>query len=92
MMHIHSHSCQDLKAQLSSYIDGELDDAVCAEIQRHLADCDNCRVMVDTLKKTIVLYREAPAETVPPEVHARLVKVLDLEAIKKKTDRDKEPR
>ncbi len=86
MTHIHSANCQDLKAQLSNFIDGDLDDAVCAEIQRHLADCDNCRVMVDTLKKTIVLYREVPEESVPPDVHARLVKVLDLEAMKKKTD------
>ncbi len=84
MTHIHTQSCQELKSQLSNFIDGELDDAVCAEIQRHLAECDNCRVMVDTLKKTVVLYRAAPEETVPPQVHARLVKVLDLEAMKKK--------
>ncbi len=84
MIHIHSQSCRDLKAQLSSFIDGELDDAICAEIERHLADCDNCRIMVDTLKKTVVLYRDAPEESVPPDVHDRLVKVLDLEAMKKK--------
>ncbi len=86
MTHIHTQSCRELKAQLSNFVDGELDDAVCAEIERHLAECDNCRVMVDTLKKTVVLYREAPEETVPPDVHARLVKVLDLEAIKKKKE------
>lgn len=86
MIHVHSSSCRDLKAQLSSFIDGELDDAVCAEIERHLADCENCRIMIDTLKKTVVLYREAAEETMPSDVHARLVKVLDLEAMKKKTE------
>lgn len=79
MTHIHSGNCQELKAQLSEFIDGELDDSLCAEIQKHMASCDNCRVMVDTLRKTVILYREEPEEAVPPDVHARLVKVLDLE-------------
>lgn len=82
MTHIHSVACEELKAQLSSFIDGDLDDAVCQEIQRHLAECDNCRIVVDTLKKTVMLYREAPHESVPPDVHARLIRVLDLEALK----------
>ena len=85
MIPLHAHGCSDLKAQLSNFIDGELDDALCQEIQKHLADCEDCQVMVDTLKKTIVLYREAKEETVPPDVHARLVKVLDLEELKKRT-------
>ncbi len=86
MTHIDSENCQALKAQLSEFIDGELDDAVCQEIERHMEDCDNCRVVVDTLRKTIFLYRDAPSEAVPPEVHARLVKVLDLEQLKKKDE------
>ncbi len=76
-------TCQHLKSQLSAFIDGELDESICAEIEKHMAGCDNCRIVVDTLKKTIMLYREAPAEAVPPDVHDRLVKVLDLEAMKK---------
>ncbi len=83
MIDIHSPRCRELKAQLSNFVDGELDDALCQEIEKHMADCENCRVVVDTLRKTIMLYQEAPEETVPPDVHARLVKVLDLEALRK---------
>ena len=86
MTHIHTQACQELKEQLSGFIDGDLEDAVCQEIQRHLEDCDDCRIMVDTLKKTIVLYRASPEETVPPDVHARLFKVLDLQAMQKGTN------
>ncbi len=86
MTHIHSKACEALKAQLSEFIDGELDDAMCQEIEQHMASCDNCRVVVDTLRKTILLYRDTPVETVPPEVHERLVKVLDLEQLKKKKE------
>ncbi len=88
MTHIHSESCKALKAQLSEFIDGELDDALCQEIERHMESCDNCRIVVDTLRKTILLYRDSPQETVPPDVHARLVKVLDLEQLGKKRDQD----
>ncbi len=88
MIHIHSDDCRALKDQLSEFIDGELDDALCEEIKKHMESCDNCRVMVDTLRKTVILYRDAPQETVPPDVHSRLVKVLDLEQLAKKRDQD----
>jgi len=84
MGHTHTPACQDLKLQLSGFIDGELDDTICQEIMRHLESCDNCRVMVDTLKKTIVLYREEPRESVPADMHKRLLQVLELETLKSK--------
>ncbi len=76
------HRCGDLKDQLSDFLDGELDDEVCQEIRRHLATCDNCRIMVDTLRKTIMLYREAPHDAVPEGTHQRLIRVLQLEELK----------
>ncbi|MCL4487395.1 MAG: zf-HC2 domain-containing protein [Chloroflexi bacterium] len=82
-------SCHDLKAQLSDFIDGELDEAMCHEIQRHLEGCENCRVMVDTLKKTIMLYRNEPPGTVPTETHERLWKVLRLEELKESGREDR---
>ena len=51
------HECQHLLGQLSDYVDGELEQTMCEEIERHLADCQNCRVVVDTLSKTVALYR-----------------------------------
>jgi len=76
----HEHAvCRELLDQLSEYVDGELEAALCAELEAHLATCTNCRVMVDTLRRTIVLYRtQAPAD-LPEEVEARLYQVLNLE-------------
>ena len=71
--------CRELLDQLSEYIDGELEASLCTELEAHLAHCANCRVMVDTLRKTITLYHaQAPAE-LPSEVEDRLYKVLRLE-------------
>ncbi len=75
-------TCQELKAQLSDYIDGELDPGVCAEIERHMAGCDNCRIVVDTLRKTILLYRDYGAPPMPPGAHERLIHVLGLDTVR----------
>lgn len=71
--------CRHLLGSLSEFVDGTLEDELCAEIQRHMEGCDNCRIVVDSLKKTIYLYQVAqePA-VVPAEVRERLYKRLDL--------------
>ena len=71
--------CPDLIHELSDYIDGLADPTICAEIERHLQDCQDCKVMVDTLRKTITLYREREQEaSLPTDVRKRLYHVLDL--------------
>ncbi len=76
--HEHGH-CKDMLAVLSEYVDGEVDETMCAEIDRHLAECGNCRIVVDTLRKTIVLYREYAHEEVPAGAKDRLYAVLHLD-------------
>ncbi len=82
--------CREIKDKLSAYLDGELESALCAEIEQHLQGCDNCRVVVDTLNKTITLYRNYGQASVPPEAHERLTRVLHLEKLKLK-DADTRP-
>ena len=76
----HEHGqCQELLAQLSDYVDGELEEALCAELEAHLAECPDCRVMVDTFRKTITLYSVQSSPALPEDVEARLFKALRLE-------------
>jgi anti-sigma factor (TIGR02949 family) len=74
--------CREIKDKLSAYLDGELESALCAEIEQHLQGCENCRVVVDTRNKTITLYRNYGQASVPPEAHERLTRVLHLEKLK----------
>ena len=71
--------CRNLLGSLSEFVDGTLEDELCAEIQRHMDGCDNCRIVVDSLRKTIYLYQvmKEPA-AVPEDVRERLYKRLDL--------------
>lgn len=50
--------CETLVKHLSAYIDGELDEQLSEEARQHLATCQNCRVVLDSTRRTILLYRE----------------------------------
>jgi hypothetical protein len=53
---------------------------LCKSLEKHLADCKDCRVVVDTLKKTIELYKmESDKESIPPQVKERLYAKLNLD-------------
>ena len=82
----HEHDCTHLLSSISDYVDGELDETLCQELEQHLADCPDCRGVVDTTRKTVSLYRESSAEPaqVPEDVRRRLFKCLDLEDYLKK--------
>lgn len=72
--------CHRLIHTLSDYVDGELDESLCKELEKHLEGCENCRIVVDTMKKTISLYHEEKkAECCPQDIRQRLYKRLDLE-------------
>jgi len=70
--------CSHLLDSLSDYLDGAASAELCAEIESHLAGCTDCRVVVDTLRKTVALYHELPQPELPSEARLRLYKSLDL--------------
>ena len=77
----HAHTnCANLLRSLSEYIDGELSPELCQEIEKHLAGCENCRVVLNTTKRTIDLVH-APIENpdLPDDVRERLFKRLNLD-------------
>ncbi len=73
-----SENCHHLLEELSAYLDGEASQELCAEIERHLADCDNCTAVVDTARKTVWLYRNLPQPSMSDDAKKRLYKSLDL--------------
>ncbi len=77
-----SSQCRHLLDSLSEYVDGTLQDSLCLEIERHLAECDNCRVVVDTLRRTVYLVQtleQARPNTLPSDVRVRLFHKLHLD-------------
>jgi len=76
----HSFECQELLGNLSNYIDGELDEILCQELQDHIAGCENCRIVYDTTTRTIYLYKNSAKENnLPTGVRERLFDKLKLD-------------
>lgn len=76
----HGDNCRKFLNSLSDYVDGVLQEELCAEIERHMSDCEDCRIVIDTLRKTVYLYRNSPMpSTVPDDVRQRLLHRLDLD-------------
>jgi predicted anti-sigma-YlaC factor YlaD len=73
--------CQSLLGSLSDYVDGSLDEELCKTIESHMAECQNCRIVVDTLRKTISLYQRSAEEDseMPEGVRERLFRTLKLD-------------
>ncbi|MBI5444657.1 MAG: zf-HC2 domain-containing protein [Deltaproteobacteria bacterium] len=73
-------SCREIFENLSAYIDAELDPSLCDEIEKHMEGCNPCVAFLNTLKKTVVLYKYSGKEQeIPQEVHFDLHRFLRRE-------------
>jgi len=85
MKHEHQMNCQDILDNLNGYIDGELDHQLCLDIEAHIKSCPDCKIVVNTLKKTVQLCQKVGQEAeLPEDVRKRLYARLDLEAYARK--------
>ena len=64
--------CEELLSGLSEYLDGTASEELCEELRRHMEGCENCRVVLDTTRRTIDLYRGDELVPLPESFHARL--------------------
>lgn len=59
--------CKAVFERLSEYIDGELPADACEHIAEHIADCPPCVKFVESLKKSVGVFRAyRPGEEPPP--------------------------
>lgn len=72
--------CHGLAATISEYLDGELSPELCDALEHHLSECPNCTIVVNTMRKTIELYRQPePEQELPADVKSRLYQRLHIE-------------
>ncbi len=73
------HNCKELVSSISDYVDGSLSEELCHELEKHLLECENCKVVVNTLKKTIdIVQEQKEQDKIPADVKQRLFYRLDL--------------
>jgi len=49
----HRERCREVRAQMSDYLDGELEADAAASVERHVRWCPNCRRMLENLRRTV---------------------------------------
>ncbi len=64
--------CKEMFAELSNYLDDELDDSLCTELEKHMNGCEPCKAFLSSLEKSIEQCRTAPNQTPDRRVAAKL--------------------
>jgi len=54
--------CKVMFAELSDYLDEQLDDSLCEELEKHLDDCGPCKAFLSSLEAAIEQCRRSPGE------------------------------
>ena len=66
-----SQKCKRIFANLSEYLDGNLDGALCEELERHMAGCAPCEAFLSSLRNAVDSTHAIPAVRPAPQVAAR---------------------
>lgn len=66
-----SSDCTAILRNISAYLDGELEATACAAIEAHCATCPRCAPLVEGLRRTVGLCRDAASAPLPEDVRAR---------------------
>jgi anti-sigma factor RsiW len=69
--------CRQLLHVFCDYLDGAMDPQSRETIDRHLKHCRHCRILCQTTRRTLDLYRGRPPCVVPAEVEGRLMASLE---------------
>jgi len=63
--------------ELTDYLDSAVDLELRLKLERHISECPNCFVILDTTQKTIKVYKGVEPQEIPPDVHMRLMRAVE---------------
>jgi anti-sigma factor RsiW len=63
--------------ELTDYLDSTVDAELRLKLERHINECPNCFVILDTTQRTIKVYKGMQPQEIPQEVHVRLMKAVE---------------
>jgi anti-sigma factor RsiW len=70
-------TCKEFLQELNDYLDEKIDVQTRQRLEAHITECPNCFVICDTTKKTIQVYKGMQPQTLPEDVHSRLLQALE---------------
>lgn len=69
-------TCQELTELVTEYLDGRMPFARRMQFQLHLGMCRHCRAYLEQMKATVRTLGKLPAESMPDDVKAELLRRL----------------
>jgi predicted anti-sigma-YlaC factor YlaD len=70
-------SCQEVLDQLSDYLDEDARAELIKEVDDHLHECVHCQAEVDTVRRTILIYRCDERVVLPLTLSEKLQQALE---------------
>jgi anti-sigma factor RsiW len=69
-------NCKSVIREISNYIDGELESELRLELEQHLGQCEDCKMVVDQTKLTVDVFCDSEPVELPADVKSRLHEAL----------------
>ena len=70
-------TCKQFLNELNDFLDDSVSEETKSHWQKHVDECPNCFVIVDTTRKTIQVYRGTEPQEIPSDVRTRLWSALE---------------
>ena len=65
-------NCKGIIREISDYLDGELELSAKQELERHLEDCEDCKMVVDQTRLAVDVFCDSKPIELPADVKFRL--------------------
>lgn len=65
--------CDDVIAELSSFLDGDVEAEVRHHVEHHLKDCTTCTAIYDSARKTLKIVTDSATFEVPTDLTTRIM-------------------
>lgn len=79
-MRLNKINCTSVVEHVCEELDEDINSAACRVIKRHLKSCPNCTAYLDSLKKTVLIYRHTPNPRFPAKARKQLFATLKINA------------
>jgi RNA polymerase sigma-70 factor (ECF subfamily) len=70
--------CRPYIERLCNALGEDLNSPLCRELQEHIAQCPECTLQVNTVRRTVEIYQTFPCSRIPGDVEKRLRAVLHI--------------
>ena len=75
--------CSEVAKYVCENLDEQLNSRKCRAIKKHLQTCPKCTKQLDSLKKTVSLFRNCATPCISAQTHKKLMAGLSLMITKK---------